>query len=239
MNRRQPLTPRLARKEQKRLARQTALIFIFTLLLVGGFVFFALPNVVRVAFNVLDSDPVSELEDIIPPQIPILSAPVTATHSAQIKISGFGEANSKVVLVLSGEEVDEQQIDEEGQFEFIVELTEGENSIATYAVDEAQNESIVSKRYFVLLDSQAPTLEIESPEADSTITLRKNQLTTIVGKTEPGAKVYVGGKLTFAGENGSFSTTYNLSEGENKIEIKAQDSAGNTTQQELVVNFAY
>jgi len=239
MKRKQPLTPRLAKKEQKRLARQTALIFIFTLLLLGGFVFFALPNVVRVAFNVLDSDPVAGLGDTIPPQIPILSAPVSATHSAQIKISGFGEAGSEVVLVLSGEETDKQQIDEEGQFEFMVELTEGENSITTYAIDEADNESIASKSYSVLLDSEAPTLEIESPEAGSTITLRKNQLTTIAGKTEPKAKVYVGGKLTFANADGEFSTTYNLSEGENKIEIRAQDSAGNLTKQELIVNFAY
>jgi uncharacterized protein YfaP (DUF2135 family) len=239
MKRRQPITPRLAKKEQKKLARQTALIFIFTLFLLGGFIFFVLPNVVRVAFNVLDSDPIAGLGDTVPPQIPILSAPVNATHSAEIKISGFGEAGSEVVLVLSGEEADKQQIDEEGKFEFMVELTEGENSIATYAIDEAKNESIASKSYSVLLDSEAPTLEIESPEAGSTITLRKNQLTTIKGKTESKAKVYVGGKLTFADFEGAFSTTYNLSEGENKIEIEARDSAGNMTKQELVVNFSY
>lgn len=239
MTQRQSLTPRLAKKEQKKLIKQTLLIFIFTVFLLGGFFWLVLPNVVRLAFNFLDKDPIAKTEDTIPPQIPILSAPVEATNSALIKISGFGEVKSEVVLLLSGQEMERKKIDDQRQFEFEVELTEGENIITAYAIDEADNESLTSKKYNVLFDSTAPILTIETPANGSTITLRKNQLTTIKGKTESKAKVYVGGKLTFAGADGSFSTTYNLNEGENKIEIRAQDSAGNETKQELVVNFAY
>lgn len=234
-----PVTSRLAKKEQKKLITQTALMFGLVVVLILGFLFFVLPNIVRVAFNVLDSDPIAKSEDTIPPQVPILAAPVEATYSAQVNLSGYGEAKSEIILVLNGNEADKKNIADDGTFSFDVTLTEGENSLATFSRDAAQNESVLSKKYTVVLDVTAPTIEIESPKDGDRITLRKNQITTIKGKTEPKARVFIDSRLVLADAEGNFQGSYNLQEGDNKIVIKATDAAGNQTEKELTVNFAY
>lgn len=234
-----PVSSRLAKKQQKKLAQQTVLIIFIIFALILGFLFLVLPNIVRVAFNVLDGDVITNSSDNIPPQIPILNAPVEATHSGSINLSGFGEAKSEVILVLNGEEVEKKTISDEGEFSFDVTLTEGENTITTYAIDEAQNESFTSRKYNIILDTQSPTIEIETPENDSRITLRKNQITAVKGTTEPNAKVYIGGRLSFANSEGNFAGTYSLTEGDNKILIRSVDKAGNQSELELTINFAY
>lgn len=233
------MTSRLAKKQQRKMAQQTAIILFLILALILGFLFFILPNIVRVAFNVLDGDVVTENSDTIPPQIPILEAPVEATFSGTVKLKGYGEPKSTIKLVLNGEESDEQTVSDEGDFELTAELTEGENSITAYAIDEAENESLTSKKYTVILDTENPTIEIEEPVDGSRITLRKNRITTVKGVTEPNAKVFIGGRLSFANSEGSFAGTYSLQEGDNEIEIRAIDKAGNETTQKLTVNFAY
>lgn len=234
-----PMNSRLAKKQQKKMAQQTALIIFLILALILGFLFFVLPNIVRIAFNVLDGDVITDNSDTIPPQVPILEAPVEATFSGTVKLNGFGEPKSTVKLVLNGEESDEKIVSEEGDFELIAELTEGENTITTYSIDEAENESLTSKKYSVILDTESPTIEIEEPEDGSRITLRKNQITTVKGITEPNAKVFIGGRLSFADSEGNFAGTYSLQEGDNEIEIRAIDRAGNETIQKLTINFAY
>lgn len=234
-----PVTSRLAKKEQKKLITQTALMFALVVFIILAFLFFVLPNIVRIAFNVLDSDPIAKSEDTVPPQVPILSAPVEATYSAQISLSGFGEAKSEIILVVNGNEADKKVIADDGTFSFDVALTEGENSIGTFSKDTAQNESALSKKYSVVLDTTIPTIEIESPKSGDRITLRKNQITTIKGKTEPKARVFIDSRLVLADSEGGFQGSYNLKEGDNKIIIKAVDPAGNQSETELTVNFAY
>lgn len=230
---------RLAKKQQKTLLKQTVWLVIITIVILVGFLGFVLPNIVRFAFNFLDTNSIFVDEDTIPPQTPILTAPVEATNSATLSLSGFTEPKATVKLVLNQEEKDETAADDEGKFEFEVSLSEGDNELAVYSVDKADNESSLSKKYTVTLDQTAPTINIESPENGSTIELSKNQLTTIVGQTEPNAKVYLNDRLVFADRDGYFSAKYNLNEGENVIQVKSIDPAGNTTAQELKITFRY
>ena len=234
-----PVSSRLAKKQQKKLAQQTIIIIFIIFALILGFLFLVLPNIVRVAFNVLDGDVITNSSDNIPPQVPILNAPVEATHSGTINLSGFGEAKSEIILILNGEETETKTISDEGEFSFDATLTEGENTITTYAIDEAKNESLTSRKFNITLDTEVPTIEIETPENDSRITLRKNQITSVKGITEPNAKVYIGERLSFANSDGNFAGTYSLKEGENKISIRAIDKAGNQSELELTINFAY
>lgn len=234
-----PVPSRLAKKEQKKLMTQTALTLSLVVVIILVFLFFVLPNIVRVAFNVLDADPIAKSEDTLPPQIPILEAPVEATFSSQIKLSGYGEAKSEIILVVNGNEVDKKIIADDGTFSLDVTLTDGENTITTFSKDEAQNESSASKKFIVILDTTVPTIEIESPQDGERITLRKNQITTIKGKTEPRAKVFIDSRLVLADQEGNFQGNYNLQEGDNKIIIRAIDLAGNQSESSLLVNFAY
>lgn len=234
-----PVTSRLAKREQKKLMTQTALTFVLVAVIILGFLFLVLPNIVRVAFNVLDSDPIAGSEDTVPPQVPILAAPAEATYSAQIILSGYGEAKSEVILVVNGNETETKTIADDGTFSFEVALSEGENSLTAYSRDQAKNESMTGKKYLVVFDATAPTIEIETPADGERITLRKNQITTIKGKTEPKARIFIEDRLVLADGEGNFQGSYNLQEGDNKIKIKAIDQAGNQSETELTINFAY
>lgn len=59
----------------------------------------------------------------------------------------------------------------------------------------------------------------------------------VTGKTNPNAEVSVNDKDTTADVNGKFTANINLDEGENTIVVAANDSDGNSAEQELTVNY--
>jgi hypothetical protein len=236
----QLVSSRLAKREQKKMVKQTLFLGIGVVAFSLAFVLFIAPAAVQwLGALILGDATIGDIEDTLPPQIPIVAAPITATYSAQLKMSGFGESDSEVVVVLNGSEASRQKITAEGTFELDINLAENENQLQLYSIDAAGNESATTKTYSIVMDNQPPTLEISQPQNGSTIELRKNQLTTIQGKTEPRARVFVNGRQTTANDQGDFSTTYQLQEGENKLMLEAQDLAGNKTQQELIINFKF
>ncbi|MBT3249960.1 MAG: hypothetical protein HN846_04745 [Candidatus Pacebacteria bacterium] len=231
---------RLSKKQQKKMVHQTVLIIVAAISLLAVFLFFIMPQFIRLADSFFNgTDEVNELRDQVPPQAPILAAPVSATNSASLPISGVGEAGSQVVLVVNGERLEDVEIDDQGEFEFSVLLTEGENALAVFSVDEAGNESVKTREYSVELDTLAPEIEIGSPEDGANIDLRKNQITTIKGTTEPQAKVFINDRLVYARADGSFSMSFKLEEGENKIKFRVQDRGGNTSEKEITAKFRF
>lgn len=228
---------RFVRKEQKKLARQTILLTLLAVVISVVFVFVIVPQVVRLFFSVLDSDTGLEVTDTIPPQPPALSGLPTATNSGQVRLQGFGEASSDVVIVLNGAQDTTVSTDETGKFEYEISLEDGDNEVTLFGQDAAGNESISTKPYVIYVDTEAPTIDLEAPTNDQVIELKKNQLTTVKGKTESKAKVFVNGRLTLANTEGEFSTTHLLAEGTNEILIRVVDVAGNSTEQKINVTF--
>lgn len=231
---------RISRKQQQKMVRQTALIIVLAVSLLASFIFFIMPQFIRLADGLLNgSGGLIESQDEVPPQTPILSAPVAATNSAELPVSGVGEAKSQVVLVLNGERLEDVEINDKGEFKFTVPLTEGENALAVFGVDEAGNESVQTREYTVQLDTEAPGIEIESPTDGTEIELRKNQITTIKGFTEPKSKVFINDRLVYAKADGSFTMSLNLEEGENKLIFKVEDRGGNVSEKEITVKFRF
>lgn len=75
-------------------------------------------------------------------------------------------------------------------------------------------------------------LEINYPTNGITV----NQPTiTLTGKTIPGAEVFVNDLQLKAKNDGSFSTTVNLEEGENVLTVIANDNQGNYLEKEITV----
>jgi bacillopeptidase F len=212
-----------------------AVVLFFT------FIFVIIPNFFNFISNFLDSSNPFQEADVVAPQIPIISAPVSATSSAQLKISGFGEPKSSIIFVLNGAKEDKITVGEDGAFETDLTLDEGENKISAYSTDEAENESAVTKEYVVVFDAKPPSIEVIEPADGTKFETRANQTITIKGKTDdndPGIKIYVAGRLVFPKDDGTFSYSYSLKEGENKIEIIAQDKAGNTNKTEVTYTFS-
>jgi uncharacterized protein YfaP (DUF2135 family) len=230
------LSSRLAKREQKKAVRQTVMYLVTAAFLIVAFIFIIVPGFLRFVAS-LSGTTGGDPSDTFPPQVPVIAAPYEATSSATIEINGYGEADSQVVFVLNGNELEKKTIGSDGNFTASVPLTEGENQLAAYSIDANNNESGTGKTYTIVYDPQPPKLEISEPLPDQEYELRKNQTITIKGTTEANARVRVNGRLVFANSEGAFTTTYQLSEGDNKLTIEAEDKAGNKTQQELNVKF--
>jgi hypothetical protein len=230
------VSSRLVKTERKRLLRQTLVLGGVSILLLLLFVFVVLPGFIRIVNRFLDQ-PVWQQVDEIPPQVPQLAAPPAATNSARLVLTGYGEPESDLVVLVNNSRVAKEEITDEGDFEVIIQLEEGENRISTYAVDAAGNESALSREYIILLITTPPSLEINSPEEGKQFEGRQEQEITLEGTTDEQVRVYVNNRLTFPDEEGRFRQTVRLEEGENKIEIKAEDRAGNVTELELIVHF--
>ena len=229
---------RLLKKEERKMRKQTALYILLGLALLLLFIFILLPGIIRFFFAFFDKESPFEEVDDVPPQVPTLSStPPEATFSAQLDLTGFAEADSTVVFVLNGQELNQTQADEEGQFSEALSLLDGDNELTLYGLDQAGNESLQSKTYHIALDQEVPEIEIIQPEADSKIEFKKNRNTPIDGQTEANARVYLNDRLILADSEGHFQSTYYLDEGENQLHFVVTDQAGNQNELTIKVNF--
>ncbi len=237
MPNRNKASSRIVRKERKKVLKQTAIIFFVTILVVLGFIFVVIPGFIRIINSVLDtSNPFFETDDI-PPQVPIVSAPIAGTNEQTLTLSGFGEAGSEVYIIVNGERSEPISVGDDGSFTTDVQLTEGENVLSAYSVDEAENESATSRSFTTVLDTEIPTLTLEDFENGQEFVSRANQNRVLNGQTEPNAKVYVNGRLVLPDSEGVFKTTLQLTEGENKVMFKVEDRGGNVYEEERTVTF--
>lgn len=231
---------RFSKRQQQKIVRQSIFFMALAIAILAAFIFYAVPNFIYltdVIFNSSSSN--NQSQDQVPPPAPVLAAPVAATNSATLPISGVGEVKSEVILIINGRSLEEVEINADGKFEFKVPLTEGENKLTVYSRDEAGNESVKTKEYLIELDTRAPQIEIEYPDDGAQIELRKNQVIIIQGQTEPRARVFINDRLVYAREDGSFLMNYQLAEGENAIKFKVIDRGGNESQNEIKVKFRY
>ena len=234
------VSSRLNKNEQRKMLQQTILIGGGAIILFVVFLFVIVPGLIRMMTGFFGGD-VKQIgsDDTLPPQVPSIPAPISATNSAQLKIAGYGEADSEVVILLNQAELTRETVSTENTFETEISLQDGENTLALYAIDAAGNESNSSTEYRIVFDNTEPKLLITEPTNGQTFETRKNQVITIKGSTdsEGGIKIYINGRLTNPQSDGSFGTTHQLQDGENTLKIEAIDRAGNSTETELKVTF--
>lgn len=232
---------RLAKQEKKRYRRQTTIYTALTIFLIIAIIFWGIPSLIKVAVFLGDvrssSQPISG-EDKIPPPPPVLQPLPKATHSASIRIEGFAEEGSTVVLFLNGAQTQETVVESDGEFLFNrVGLNFGENEIYSKATDSSGNESKKSTLFIVDQDNEAPSLVVESPvDGESFFGFSKRNI-RIKGSTEENTTLFINGAFVLTSRDGSFSYSYTLSEGENIISIIAKDQADNQTEEKLTVTF--
>ena len=211
------------------------------LALVGGliFLFVIVPQFVQLFFRFFGGGDLGlNQDDTVPPQVPIISPLPEATSESTLELQGFGEAGSQVVIVLNGNELDRIEVDDQGEFSYSLNLEEGENQLVIFGVDEAENESN-SRQLVIALDTKAPSLAFESLENGQEVLGRNNQQFVIRGETEPGSSLSLNDKNVYVALDGTFNTTYFLSEGENTLRFMVTDKAGNQIEREVKLNFRY
>lgn len=180
--------------------------------------------------------PVVTEEDAVPPQTPYFSAPVEATYSARVALSGFTTPQATVVVLNNGQEATQFVADDSGNFTGEVSLQVGENRLTAFAKND-KLESDVSQEYVTIYDNEEPTLELSTPVDGQTIQGKKDQVTTIEGSTEPQSKLYINDRFVIVNNEGKFSTTHRLEVGENTLRFRVIDRAGNQIEEEIKVSF--
>lgn len=129
-----------------------------------------------------------------------------------------------LLFLVNGAEVKETGILTAGEHSYEVPITEGSNEVLTYVVDADHN--MRSTSYTVIRDSIKPALTLDYEydgitTYDDTITITgtiRDYETFLINETEP----------VVAGD-GSFKSEYILKDGENILNIRATDIAGNET----------
>ena len=241
MARRRKRSSRLTRRTGKRYARQSALFTVLTILLLIALLFWGIPSLIKLSIFLSDlrssAQPISG-EDTIAPPPPVIQPVAGATSSAAIRVEGFAEEGSTVVLSINNKDAYETLAESDGEFLFDnVRLNIGENRIVARAIDIAGNESRLSSVLSVLYDSDAPDLVVESPVDGSSYFGPREQNIRVNGSSEPGAMVRVNGSFVILSLKGTFTYTVPLEVGENTITVVAQDKAGNETVETRTVTF--
>ncbi len=158
-----------------------------------------------------------------------------ATNSAYIAVTGSTNGFDKVEFYINDEKVKIASIDSSDSFsEEIGELTEGENKVYAKGIATDSKKEKSSPSYTINYKKGEPTLTITSPQEGETV---GREDLRIEGTTDKGNTVQVNGSPAVVNIEGKFTSSVILKEGENKINIKASDNAGNTKEQTLTIKY--
>ena len=120
----------------------------------------------------------------------------------------------------------------DGSFSVVLPTQEGQNSYVLYAEDPAGN-NVTSTPLLITRDTVAPVIEISGvPERVET------DRVTVTVTSESGLRVTVNGFDAPEDPTGTYTKVIGLSGGSNTIVITAQDSAKNTVERRITIEYA-
>jgi hypothetical protein len=157
-----------------------------------------------------------------------------ATNEATLTLTGRANSGNKIYLYQNDQRVDTTTSDYDGNLQFLVTLTPGENDIYIKSVDETTQKKTDSPVYQLNFLNKVPTLDIKDPTDGK----RVYQADIVVnGTTDSEVFVTINGRSVVVRADGSFTQPLALQRGDNTIRVKAQDVAGNLTEKSLKVTF--
>lgn len=157
-----------------------------------------------------------------------------ATNSARIVVSGTVNNYDVLYFYVNDEQVKEKKINSEDFVEEIGDLKKGRNTVYVKARANDSKEEKKSEVFDIMYRADKPKLEISEPQVD---TKTSNSEIKVAGKTDSEVLIKVNDFPVVVDAQGGFQTTVRLHEGENMLDIKAIDDAGNTETKTLKVNY--
>lgn len=230
---------RLIATEEKKNLRNAFILIILTLVVVLGLFFFGIPTVVKFAAFITDIKKVNtpiDKSDITPPAPPRFNTLPDTTNNEDLEITGNTEAGAKVTLLFNDESSD-VIAGVDGNFTFRVKLTKGENTVSAVAQDQAGNNSQSSQVNKIILDKDELTIVVNQPKDGENFYGSKQKQITIAGSTKSGANLSINDRWVRILDDGTFSFTTILTEGDNGFTLKATDQAGNSTEKSILVKY--
>lgn len=176
-----------------------------------------------------------QAQEIILP--PILDPLPEATNAATLTITGKSDAGLKIVLYIDEKESTTLPVESDGTFALTKKLGEGDHTVSAKAKNDKDAISDLSNVVTVSIKRSKPELIVTSPGDGSRIVGDSNTL-VVKGKTASDNTVTVNDRLAVVSNDGSFSLTYSMSEGENTLHIVATDPAGNEEREDRRVTYS-
>jgi hypothetical protein len=158
----------------------------------------------------------------------------SATNSGTILFSGTALNFDSLEIYLNNEKLDEIDISDTFSGE-VKGLEKGENTIYFIAKSSETKETKETDPYEVLYKNEKPKLEIQEP-SDNARTNKED--VKVAGQTDKETSIRINGQPIITDSEGKFSTMVRLKDGENKIQIVAEDIVGNQEQKELKVTYS-
>lgn len=214
----------------------SVLFLLLSVLLIVSLFKFGIPLIIEVTsfvFSLNKSNQTVENTAVILP--PLIYSEFESTNSANLLLKGKPSDDGSIIIYGNGVEI--KKIDSLKNKEFTTEitLTEGENSFYAVQENEKNNRSLPSAGFSVTLDTASPDLNINQPEDKSRFFGLKQKKVKIEGKTESEALVLINQHQVILKNDGSFTYSFDLQDGENQIKIQSQDQAGNINEKELIL----
>ncbi len=230
---------RYSRIEDKKQRRRLVLAIVGSITIVALLIIFGVKLIV--AFSLLvenlkgsSPSPTPQSQALILP--PTLDPLPMATNSGELKLTGAGKQGLTAIIYVNSGEVDRETVAKDGTFSTPLSLQDGSNTISAKLTDNKGNTSDLSNFLTTLIKKSAPTLTINTPDDNSTVTGDSN-LVTVSGKTDDNTTVTINGRFVVVESDNSFSYQYPLNDGDNMLTIIATDQAGNTTQTQRKVTY--
>ncbi|MCX6705673.1 MAG: hypothetical protein NTV24_01020 [Candidatus Woesebacteria bacterium] len=230
---------RLESVEEKRNTRKAVVFVLLSLIIV---VFLAtnglslITKVINFASSFKKNPQTIEFLDKTPPSPPFLQSIPDATNVSPFEITGRVELENTVVINFNSKE-EEIQTDENGNFSAKFELIKGDNTFFAYTKNPAGNKSQDTKKYVLVFDNEVPDIKILTPSDGTSFYGSRQKNVTINGTTKIDSSLTINDRIATVGDDGGFSLSYSLSNGENNLIIKSVDKAGNEKEISLKLFF--
>lgn len=159
-----------------------------------------------------------------------------ATNSARFTVTGTVTNYDELEFYINGKKIKDLTFKSSDSFsEEIGSLQLGQNEVYFKALTKKSKEQKESPKYSILYKTVKPKLEILEPAQETTKT--SNQEIKISGKTDQEVFIKINNLPTVIDSSGNFQTTIRLKEGENVIEVTAEDNAGNIERKTFTVSY--
>ena len=159
----------------------------------------------------------------------------SATNSAGLTVSGLAENLDEIKFYLNGSLTKKIKIDSDGKFSTVLtNYDQGSNELYAVGTNNKTNATKKTVTVSFFYKTAKPTIEITEP-SDGHKTPRDE--IKVAGKTNSNEEmtVRIQGSLSTIDSNGNFQSFVRLKEGENKIMIVVNDTAGNSEEKEITV----
>jgi hypothetical protein len=219
---------RLERVREKRI-KNTIFLYVVILMVVLFFIFtygfkilLNTSSFISGLFPQPSIKPLTKVDDGFS-SLDVISIP-QATNSAKITVSGSLLNLETLQFFLNNKKVKEIESNSDNFNEEIGDLEKGENSVYIKASSKENKITKSTIVYKVFYKNEKPKFEIREP-SDNQIT--NNSEIILKGNTEKETYIHVNNLPVVVDVNGNFETSIRLKEGDNQIDVIAEDIAGN------------